>query len=211
MPGSGPLGKLETAEDVAPASVHVHVHHARGRNYALAYRIAHHVPGTEVRFVERGRDSTHVLGTVRGARGTLRFAPEEALSRSRQVVAYLLNAQGVELRELPVGRYTAPEPFRPAGPAKVRIARRRNTAVVTWSAVPGARSYRVTVRGSDGRLETHILRASNHNVLIPGVLGFESFSATVAAVGGKDMLRGRPVTARLKPVKARRLTRRRKR
>jgi hypothetical protein len=103
------------------------------------------------------------------------------------------------MRELPVVRYSAPGPFRPGRPARVRIARRRNTAVVTWSAVPGARSYRVTVRGSDGRLETHILRASVRSVLIPAALGFASFSATVAAVGGKDMLPGRPVTAQVKP------------
>ncbi len=206
LPGSGPLGKLETAEDVAPAAVSVHVHRGRGRGYALGYRISHHVPGTKVRFVERGRDSTHVLGTVSSATGTLRFAPAEALSRSRQIFAYLLNGEGVEVRALPVGRYTAPGPFRP-GRARVKIARRRNTAVATWSSVPGARTYRVTVHGSDGRLETHILRSSVHSVLIPAALGFESFTATVTAVGGKDMLPGRPATARLSAVKVRRAAR----
>ena len=209
LPGSGPLGKLETAEDVAPAAIHVHVHHARGRDYALEYEIAHHVPGTAVRFVERGRDSTHTIATVKSARGTVRFAPTEALSRPRQIVAYLLNHEGVEVRELPVGRYTAPGAFRPGRP-KVRIARRKNVALVTWSAVPGARGYRVTVRGSDGRLETHILKARIHSVLIPRALGFESFTATVAAVGGRNMLRGRPASASLKRVKARRVAHRRK-
>ncbi len=209
LPGSGPLGKLETAEDVAPASVHVRVRHKHGRSYGLAYRIAHYVHGTSVRFVERGRDSTHVLGTARSARGTLRFAPAEALSRGRTIVAYLLNAEGVEARELAVGHYTAPRPFRPAKPRKMRIRRRRSTALASWSAVAGARSYRISIRGSDGRLETHILKASARSVLIPNVLGFESFTATVTAVGGKDMLRGRPATATLKRAKQRRRVRRR--
>lgn len=209
LPGSGPLSKLERAEDVAPASVHVHVHHTRGGNYALEYKIAHYVPGSAVRFVERGRDSTHVLGTARSARGTLRFAPAEALSRGRTIFAYLLNGEGVEVRELPVGRYTAPGPFRPGAP-KVRIVRRRSTALVTWRAVPGARSYRIAVRGSDGRLETHVLRSPAHSVLIPNALGFESFTATVTAVGGKDMLSGRPATASLKAVKAPRSVRRKR-
>ncbi len=194
LPGSGPLSKLEAAEDVPPASVRIHVRHARGRNYALTYKIAHYVRGSAVSFVERGRDSTHVLGTVKRAHGTLRFAPEEALSRSRRVFAYLLNGEGVEVRELPVGRYSAPGPFRPGKP-RVKIARRRSTALVTWSAVSGARRYRVTVRGSDGRLETHILAGSARSVPIPGALGFEGFTATVTAVGGKDMLSGRPATA----------------
>jgi hypothetical protein len=203
MPGSGPLSKLETAEDVAPASVRTRVRHSRRGGYALAYNIARHVPGTAVRFVERGKDSTHVLGTVRNARGSLRFSPEEALSPSRSIVAYLLNSQGVEVRELPVGHYTAPGPFRPGSSRKVRIARRRNTALLTWSAVPGVRSYRVKVHGSDGRLESHILKPSRRSVVIPSVLGFESFTATVVAAGGKNMLTGRPATATLKALKPR--------
>jgi PKD repeat protein len=203
LPGSGPLGKIETAEDVAPARVRVHVHKQR-HGYALDYKIANHLPGTRVRFVERGRDSTHVLGTVSGASGTLRFVPAEALSRSRQIFAYLVNPEGVEIRELAVGRYSAPPPFRPRPPRSVRILRRRSSAIVEWSAVSGARTYRVTVRGSDGRLETHILKASVHSALIPTVLGFEKFTATVAAVGGKDMLSGRPARARLGAVKLRR-------
>jgi PKD repeat protein len=206
LPGSGPLSRLETAEDVAPASVRVHVRHSRRGGYALAYNIAHHVPGTAVRFVERGKDSTHVLGTVTGAHGTLRFTPEEALSPNRSIVAYLLDHEGVEMRELPVGHYAAPRPLRPGRPRKVRIARRKNTALLTWSAVPGARSYRVKITGSDGRLETHILEASAHSVPIPNVLGFESFTATVTAVGGKDKLPGPAVTAKLKPVKTKRLS-----
>jgi PKD domain len=204
MPGSGTLSKLETAEDVPPASVRVHVHHSRHGGYALAYNIAHHVPGSTVRFVERGKDSTHVLGTVKAAHGTLRFTPEEALSRSRSLVAYLLNSRGVEVRELPVGHYVAPGPFRPARPHRVHIARRKNAALLRWGAVKGARAYRVKVRGSDGRVESHILKASVRSVSIPHVLGFESFAATVTAVGGKNMLPGRPASVTLKAVKVRR-------
>ncbi len=201
LPGSGPLSKLETAEDVAPASVSVHVQHSRRHGYALAYKIAHHVSGTAVRFVERGKDSTHVLGTVTGASGTLRFTPEEALSRSRSIVAYLLNTEGVEVRDLPVGHYTAPGPFRPGRSRKVRIARRKNTALLTWSSVPGARGYAIKITGSDGRLETHSRKPGERSVVIPNVLGFESFTATVTAVGGKNMLPGRPVTVKLAPLK----------
>ena len=209
--GSGPLGKLETAEDLAPASVRVRVHHSHGRHYSLEYRIAHHVPGTAVRFVERGRDSTHVLGTVGSARGTLRFTPAEGLARNRTIVGYLLNGEGVEARELPLAHYTAPGPFRPAKVHGLRIARRRSSALVSWGAVSGARSYRVIIRGSDGRLETHILKPSRRDVVIPATLGFESFTATVQAVGGRDMLRGPAVTAALKRAGTPRPARRRAR
>ncbi|MDE3070507.1 MAG: hypothetical protein KGJ43_07240, partial [Acidobacteriota bacterium] len=206
--GSPPVAHLETAEDLPPASVNVHLRHARPRHrghggaWTLAYRIAHFVPGTKVRFVERGKDSTHVLGTVSSARGTLRFAPAEALSRSRTVLAYLLNAEGAIVRELTVGHYSAPAAFRPRRPRGVRITRHGLTALLTWAAVPGATGYRVKVRGSDGRLETHVLKAGQRRVAIPRALGFESFNATVTAVGGRARLKGGTTTARLKPVRA---------
>jgi hypothetical protein len=40
-----------------------------------------------------------------------------------------------------------------------------------------------------------------HSVPIPNVLGFESFTASVTPVGGKNMLPGPAATAKLKPLK----------
>jgi hypothetical protein len=202
-PGSAPITKVENAEDVPPASVKVRVR-GHGSKWTLAYNVKHFVPGTKVRFAERGKDSGHVLGTVSKPSGTLRFTPEEALGSARKLYAYLIDSEGAIVRELSVGRYTAPRAFRPARPRKLRIARRGNAALITWGAVPGARSYRVKVRGSDGRLETHLLKGSIHSARIPKALGFESFTATVTAVGGKNRLAGAPATARLQPVKLKR-------
>jgi len=79
VPGSAPLSKLEVAGDTPPATVKVKVSHGHGSRWSLSYKIGNHVPGTGVRFVERGRDSTNVLGTVRGEAGTLHFVPKDAL------------------------------------------------------------------------------------------------------------------------------------
>jgi hypothetical protein len=206
-PGSAPISNVEAAEDVPPASVKIRVRHGRGKNWTLAYKIKHFVPGTKVRFAERGKDSGHVLGTVSKASGTLRFAPEEALASARKLYAYLIDSEGAIVRELSVGQYRAPGAFRPGRPHRLRIARHGNAALVTWGVVPGARTYHVKVRGSDGRLETHILKAPVHAVSIPNALGFESFTATVAARGGKNMLSGRPATATLRPLRVKRHTR----
>jgi PKD repeat protein len=202
-PGSPPVAKLEVSEDVAPAAVTVHVSRRHGHRWGLAYKVSHYLPGTKVRFVERGRDSTHVLGLAGKAKGALTFTPQEGLSRGRTVYAYLLNSEGAVVRELTVGRFTAPPAFEPGRARKVKIVRRGASAAVTWSAVPGVRAYRVRVRGSDGRLQSFFRKASRRSVSISNVLPFESFTVSVVAVG-PNMLRGGAATGRLAPVKAKR-------
>ncbi|MGH2913156.1 MAG: hypothetical protein ACRDJ3_11850, partial [Solirubrobacteraceae bacterium] len=198
--GSSPIAKLEVSEDVAPATVRVHVARKHGRKWGLAYKISHYLPGTKVRFVERGRDSTHVLGVAGKAKGSLTFTPQEGLSRSRTVYAYLLNGEGAVVRELTVGHYTAPAAFKPGKARKVKIARHGTTATVTWSAVSGTRTYRIKVRGSDGRLQSFFRKANRRSVTFSNVLPFESFTASVVAVG-PNLVSGRPASGRLAPVK----------
>jgi len=203
-PGSAPISKLETAEDVPPAAVKVRVRRGRGGRWKLAYRIKNFVPGTKVLLAERGSDSGHVLGTARSAAGTLTFAPEDALGRARTLHAYLVDAEGAIVRELSVGRYLAPTAFRPGRSRKVRIVRHGTAASVTWAAVPGARTYRIRVTGSDGRLESFVRKAGSRSVALANVLPFESFTATVTAVGGPNLLHGAPAKAVLKAVKPKR-------
>jgi PKD repeat protein len=207
-PGAPPISKLEVAEDVAPATVRVRVGHHRGAKWSLTYKIGHFIPGTKVQFVERGSDSTHMLGTVSRASGKLSFTPQEALGRSRKIYAYLLNNEGAAVRELTVGHYTAPGPFRPARPRKLRFTRRGTSAVISWGAVAGARSYRIEVRGSDGRLETFFGKPRSRGVELANVLPFESFTATITATGGPNMLPGPAATVGLRAVKPPRPTKR---
>ncbi|HEY2537249.1 MAG TPA: PKD domain-containing protein [Solirubrobacteraceae bacterium] len=202
--GSPPVAGVEFAEDVAPATVKVKVRrHGHASRWALAYSIGHYVAGTKVQFVERGSDSTHVLGTVARAKGTLSFVPQEALGRSRKIYAYLLNGEGATVRELTVGRYTAPGAFRPAKPRHARIARHGTAATITWGAVAGAREYKIVVHGSDGRLQTFFRKPSTRSAQLVNVLPFESFTATILAEGGKNMLPGPKAAVRLAPLKIR--------
>ena len=201
-PGSGPIGKVEGAGVLPAPTIRAHISR-HGRGWLLAYRIGHFSPSMKLELFERGRDSNHLIATVSKASGTVSFTPAEALSHSRQIIATVLNQQGAPVQTVTVGHYTAPGPFRPARP-RMRFARRKNTALITWSPVPGARSYRIKVVGSDGRLETDVRKTGQRSVIVPNVLGFESFTATVTAVGGKDMLAGAPATGTLKPVKVKR-------
>ncbi len=200
-PGSPAVSKLEVAEDVPPASVAVHVHRAGGHRFALAYKIQHFVPGTKVRFVERGRDSTHVLGVVAAARGTLRFTPQDALGRHRRIVAYLLNSEGAPVRVLTVGHYTAPSAARGGRVRGARIARHGTTALLSWRATAGARLYKITVEGSDGRVQRFNRPASRRSVTLTNVLPFERFTASVAAEGGPNLLPGPATKVHLGPLR----------
>lgn len=199
--GSPPITNVEFAEDVAPATVKVKVRHGRRQRWSLAYKIGHYVAGTQVRFVERGSDSTHVLGTVGKAKGTLSFNPQEALGRTRKIYAYLLNGEGASVRELTVGHYTAPGAFRPGRPRKPKITRHGTTAAITWSAVAGARQYKIVVHGSDGRLQTFFRKPHSRSAQLVNVLPFESFTATVTAEGGPYLLPGPKATAKLAPLR----------
>jgi hypothetical protein len=118
------------------------------------------------------------------------------------VYAYLLNAEGAVVRELTVGRYTAPAAFKPGKARKVKIVRHGTGATVTWSAVPGVRIYRIRVKGSDGRLQSFFRKANNRSVPLSNVLPFESFTAAVVGVG-PNLVSGRPASGRLAPVKVR--------
>ncbi len=200
-PGSAPITKLEVAQDVPPATIEAHVKHKRANRWSLAYKVANFVPGMHVRFVERGRDTTHMLGTVGAARGTLTFSSEEGLSRSRTIDAYLLNAEGMPRRELTVTHYLAPAAGRGGSVRGVRFVRHGSTALVSWPAVAGTRAYRIKIRGTDGRVQTLWRKPSRRSVQIVGVLPFDSYTATVVAEGGHYLLAGRSATGRLTAVK----------
>ncbi len=194
---SAPLTGVATAQDVPPARITVHVTHRRGRAWALAYRIANYVTGTRVQFVERGRDSTHVLGTASQSSGTIAFVPQDAIGRHRAIVAYLRTAGGNPLRTVTVGSYTAPAAIRPGPLLGLRFVRTGTGATLSWAPSAGARRYFVLVRGSDGRVISTFLAAGRRRLLIGGVLASERFTARVTPQGGPNLLPGRTGTISL--------------
>lgn len=199
--GSAPIASVQAAQDVPPATIKARVAHRRGRRFSLSYRIANFVPGTHVRFVERGRDTTHVLATTGAARGTLTFAPQEGLSRPRTIVAYLLDAEGMPRRVLTVARYSAPGAVRGGRVRKVKFVRHGSSGLIAWTAAPGARQYRIEVRGGDGRVQTFVRGASTRSVAVVGLIPTDSYTAVVVARAGRNLLPGPKSSATLKALK----------
>ncbi len=203
-PGSAPISKVEVAEVAPPPSLQASVHKLRSGRWKLSYRAKNLTPGSKVRFYERGKDSIHGLGTVTASHGSISFTPAQALGRSRAIYATVIASAGNPLQTLTVGHYTAPRAFRPGRVDHVRFARRGNSALLSWGAVSGARLYRVRIKGSDGRLVTLFAKAGRRRASLANVLGSESFTATVTAVGGVDLLAGRPASAKLPAVRSKR-------
>ncbi|MGH2880092.1 MAG: hypothetical protein ACRDK4_10865 [Solirubrobacteraceae bacterium] len=199
--GGVPIANLETAQDIPPATIKATVKHKHGSRFTLSYKIANFVPGTHVRFLERGRDSTHLLGVVGSAHGTLAFTPQEGLSRPRTIVAYLLDKEGAPRRELTVGHYSAPGAVHGGRVRKVRFVRHGSMGVITWSAAPGARQYRIKVRGGDGRVQTLLRKPSSRSVTVTGLIPTDSYSAVVVARAGRNLLPGPRASATLKALK----------
>ena len=200
--GAPKVTQVHQAGDAPPAKIHTHVKRLHGRRYQLRYRIAHYVAGSQIQFVERGHDSTDVVGTARRAHGTVTFTPQDALGRKRSIVAYLRSSAGAPLRTLKVGSFKAPPAVRPSGVHHVRMVRTGGSgARLTWAAAHHVRRYRVTLRGNDGRLVTTFTSPKHRSVTLGKVLPSDSYTATVVGQGGPNLLSGRAGRAHLRAIK----------
>ena len=205
--GSGRITKIEAADDVRPPVIHVRVSAGHGRTRVLTYRIDNFVAGSKLRFVERGRDTSHVIGTATKASGTLRFQPEQGMSLHRRIEADLSSAKGTPESIKTVGSYKAPLPVRGGRPTHLRFKRHGGNAVLTWHRAANARFYVVVVKGSDKRVTQFLVKAgSARRVRILRTLPFETFAATVRAEGGPDGLAGPAAKAKLGKAKSKQRT-----
>jgi PKD repeat protein len=197
-PGSPAIARVQEAKDVPPAQIRAKVRKRHGK-WALSYRISNYVKGSTVRFIERGRDSDHVIATVHNASGTVRFTPQEALARRRKIIADISNAEGVPRRTVTVGSFKASPAIRGGRVKRLRFSRHgQTTAVLSWAPTPGARGYRVKIRGTDGRLVTELLPAKRHSVTLQQAFPWDGYTASVRAIAGKNLLKGPTAHAQLR-------------
>ncbi len=122
---------------------------AKGAKRTLRYTVRQ-IAGQKVQFAERvpgGR--IRVLGTARGARGTLKIKPEPGARGKRRIFA-LLTQYDLPRDERSVTSYTPPKSA--SGKVqRLRLTARKGKLKATWKRVAGAKAYRVAVRVSDGR------------------------------------------------------------
>jgi PKD domain len=142
------IASVRSAHGLAEPSVRARVT-GKGRKRALAYSVKP-LPGQVVRFVERGPQTAHVLGTARAANGRLPFRIADGPAGKRTVVAVVEN-EGTVREEITVARFRAPRPAVPAKPRRLHVKRTRGGLTLRWKRVPDVNRYVIGVDVSDGR------------------------------------------------------------
>jgi hypothetical protein len=181
QPGSAAIAGLAESHTLAAASVHARVL-GRGRQLRLAYSL-HPRPGMSVSFVELGTRVAHVIGTARGARGTLRFSPGDGPAGTRQIVA-LINQDGVPRPRAVLTSYRAPGPLRPGKVRRLKVSLRGHTLTVSFGAASNASGYQIRVTSTDGKRRVLLASAARRSVRLgdigPGARATISVKAVAA-------------------------------
>ena len=148
---------------------------------------------------------------TRKAHGSASWALQDGSAGTRRVEAQVTSRKGIPFATPVVARFRAPGPSRPGRPKRVTVRRRGETAVIRWTKLKGARAYTVTVRGSDGRREVFFPRAPKHKVSSLRVAKTTKLKISVAGWTTTRRIAGKPRTATLRTVKAKRKPAKRKR
>ncbi|HEX6390420.1 MAG TPA: hypothetical protein VFZ89_13250, partial [Solirubrobacteraceae bacterium] len=149
-PKAGTPNVVDIAQSAGytPAGVSGSVRRAGSRR-AISYRIANGGNGQTVSFAEVGAFGTHIVGSARGNRGTLRFTPTDGRGGKRTVYAIVAH-DGLVTDRIALGSFTSPGPRAPGRISRVRVRQRGSTATITWTRSRGAQRYFAQVRGTHG-------------------------------------------------------------
>jgi hypothetical protein len=113
-----------------------------------------------------------VIGTARGARGTLPFAPADGAAGTR-VIDAIVTESGTPRERIKVAAYTAPGPARPGRVKGLRVAARGRAFRITFGTAANATHYVVRLTGNDGRRQVVLVSHGAHHVTVPA-LGYEN-------------------------------------
>ena len=135
-----------------------------------------------VAFAERAHRVYRILGTAKGAHGTLRFTPAAGSAGKRTVYA-IVSEGGVARESVPLTSYRAPAPAAPARVRGLRVRRHRRTfSHLVRQARGGAAYYLLEVRGSDGRHLLRLIRGRRHSLTLPFLGYTDHLTVTVTGV-----------------------------
>lgn len=194
LDGSPEITDVRLASALPDPKVRGTVSH-RGRAYVLRYRLARQA-GQTVRFVEKAPGGERVLGTAKGASGTLRFTPSDAGGTARSIVAQV-ELGGRPQGNVDVARFTA-SPAQLGRPGGVSVRRAGARVKVTWKPVAGAAGYLVSARVGDGRRLVVPVKAGKRSATISPVGKGDTIAVHVTALrkGGRPGTRSREIRLR---------------
>jgi hypothetical protein len=178
-PGSPAITTVKVARGYAAPKLKAHVS-GGGATRRLTYSVTTR-PGLSIAFAERGKRIYQVLGTAKGAHGTLRFTPAAGTAGKRTIYA-IVSENGVPRESVAVSSYRAPAPGKPARVRGLRVRRHGRKFSVSFGSGHGAAYYLLQVKGSDGRHLLRLVRGRSHSLTLPVVGYKDHLTATVTGV-----------------------------
>ena len=169
-PGSVPITSVASARGYPAPTVKAHIT-GGGHRRALHYDVTSR-SGLSTTFVEQGSRVYKVIGTARGARGILPFAPADGAAGTR-VIDAIVTESGTPRERIKVAAYTAPGPARPGRVKGLRVAARGRAFRITFGTAANATHYVVRLTGNDGRRQVVLVSHGAHHVTVPA-LGYEN-------------------------------------
>jgi hypothetical protein len=176
QPGSPAIADVATAKGLPGLDLKARVSGA-GQHRVLHYKLAQ-AGGRVVKFVERGPGLSSVLGSAKGAQGTIRFTPASG-PRGRRTIVALVEEAGAPSSEVQATTYTASATPLPGRPRSVAGSRRAGKIAISWARVAGASRYEVLVKLADGSQTFRVLRGTRLSLpdSLPGERGTVSVDA----------------------------------
>ncbi len=180
---STPLVSLKSAEGLDKPDVKASVA-GKGRERILSYALTPR-DGQKVTFVERGPSAGGEIGTAKGAKGTLRFAPADGKAESREIVA-IVEQDGMARDEVKVASYRAPKSSRPAKVRGFTSRHRGSRLALRWTKQVAAARYQVRLTTTDGR--TRVFSTTRNRLDVKKVARSTTGSVRVRAVSASGVL-----------------------
>ena len=128
-------------------------------------------PGQKIVLAEQ---SGHELGSLHGAKGTLRFKPAPGGGR-RDIVA-IVTQRGLPMSRKVIAHYTAPKPPKPTN---VRVRAKGTKLTVTWKG--SARSYVVVAKTPNGTL---VAETKLRHTTLTDIAPVKKATVTITSIDG---------------------------
>jgi hypothetical protein len=187
--GPTPVTQINEADGLPQPSVNAHVS-GRGAHRTLSWKVRK-IAGQKVQFAEYGKDVRHLLVTTGKPSGKIRFTPQAGLAGRRTIVA-IVEQYGLPRTTITVASFHSSGPPKPGKVRKLKLARKGNSIVVSWTAPKSVFRHAAYADLTDGRKLLLIVPANAHKATFPRIT--KKIGATVR-VSGLTLSGGKGPTA----------------
>lgn len=193
--------KVKETRDDDGKGVTAKVRHAApdSESYILDYDAGLAGGGKQVTFVETANAVSHIIKTVKGGKGAIRFTPQAGLRGKRTIVAQT-TLDGKPAPDQKVATFTVGDRVSPGALRGLKVRRSGSRLIVSWVTATNAKHYGITVQAANGQTRTVNVPAAKRTTTINGISQQFGGSVTVSAEGGLPGVFGKRARSSFKAV-----------